>query len=256
MLCCTLVLEPSTSIIPTTTTTTTTNIQSSIANTSSNDNLLRTVRCPLIRGNPLYRVLPYRAVASRTYKTFYAVLSAILGHSRNRFRGATFIQEPSLRYVRLSKGPPPRPRKRKKKPSKNLPMSRHGTDSQIFPRIMLFLAGCAAVTVQAANDESTLAKRQTTHTLFKGQEIPDVNWTSPDTYNFTWGLTGVDNHENLKFGYVPCPVRWIGTNCERWTADVSVGGRIAGTIWSRPQVSCWRFSSSIESTWRICTTLG
>lgn len=68
---------------------------------------------------------------------------------------------------------------------------------------MLLLAGCAATTAQATNGDATLAKRQTTHTLFKGEAIPVVNWTSTDTYNFTWGLTGVDNYENLRFGYVP-----------------------------------------------------
>ena len=35
--------------------------------------------------------------------------------------------------------------------------------------------------------------------LFKGEPIPTVDWMSPDTINFTWGLTGVDNFENLMF---------------------------------------------------------
>lgn len=35
--------------------------------------------------------------------------------------------------------------------------------------------------------------------LFKGEAIPDVNWMSNDIVNFTWGLTGVDNFENLMF---------------------------------------------------------
>jgi hypothetical protein len=42
--------------------------------------------------------------------------------------------------------------------------------------------------------------RQTTHDLFKGKPIPKINWMSSDTYNFTWGLTGVDNYENDRFG--------------------------------------------------------
>jgi len=35
--------------------------------------------------------------------------------------------------------------------------------------------------------------------LFKGEPIPTVDWMSSDTINFTWGLTGVDNFENLMF---------------------------------------------------------
>lgn len=35
--------------------------------------------------------------------------------------------------------------------------------------------------------------------LFKGAPVPTVNWMSSDIVNFTWGLTGVDNFENLMF---------------------------------------------------------
>lgn len=35
--------------------------------------------------------------------------------------------------------------------------------------------------------------------LFKGEPVPDVDWMSSDIVNFTWGLTGVDNFENLMF---------------------------------------------------------
>jgi hypothetical protein len=58
--------------------------------------------------------------------------------------------------------------------------------------------GC--ITAARATNNEELLKRQTTSTLFKGQDIPSINWTSNDIYNFTWGLTGVDNYDNLKFG--------------------------------------------------------
>lgn len=34
---------------------------------------------------------------------------------------------------------------------------------------------------------------------FKGKPVPEINWMSSDIVNFTWGLTGVDNFENLMF---------------------------------------------------------
>jgi hypothetical protein len=69
----------------------------------------------------------------------------------------------------------------------------------IFHQMMLLLVGCITA-ARATNSDEILEKRQTTHKLFKGDPIPKINWTSSDTYNFTWGLTGVDNYENLRFG--------------------------------------------------------
>lgn len=72
------------------------------------------------------------------------------------------------------------------------------------PRAIFFLlvAGCIHITHAhgGIGQGAALDKRQTTYTLFKGKPIPAINWTSSDTYNFTWGLTGVDNYENLRFG--------------------------------------------------------
>lgn len=35
--------------------------------------------------------------------------------------------------------------------------------------------------------------------FFKGKPVPKIDAMSNDTINFTWGLAGVDNVENLKF---------------------------------------------------------
>ena len=71
----------------------------------------------------------------------------------------------------------------------------------------LLVAGCIhfAQAHGGIGQGAALDKRQTTYTLFKGKPIPAINWTSSDTYNFTWGLTGVDNYENLRFGWVSLP---------------------------------------------------
>lgn len=42
-------------------------------------------------------------------------------------------------------------------------------------------------------------KLETRGGLFKGKPVPEINWMSSDIVNFTWGLTGVDNFENLMF---------------------------------------------------------
>lgn len=69
----------------------------------------------------------------------------------------------------------------------------------IFARVF-WLAGLQVVLgAGSTEEEKMMLRRQTTHDLFKGDPIPEVNWTSPDIYNFTWGLTGVDNHENFAF---------------------------------------------------------
>ena len=71
-----------------------------------------------------------------------------------------------------------------------------------FPRLTLFaLLTCIADAARAASTAARLQSRTTNHFVFKGQKIPTVNWTSPDIYNFTWGLTGVNNYENFDFGY-------------------------------------------------------
>lgn len=67
-------------------------------------------------------------------------------------------------------------------------------------RLFFIMVAACVSTAFASNDDETLWKRQTDHYLFKGEPIPEINWTSPDTYNFTWGLAGVDNFENLEFG--------------------------------------------------------
>jgi len=66
---------------------------------------------------------------------------------------------------------------------------------------LLTVAGYVTATRATSNDEDleTLSKRQTNNYLFKGVPIAEVNWTSSNIYNFTWGLTGVNNFENLKF---------------------------------------------------------
>lgn len=42
-------------------------------------------------------------------------------------------------------------------------------------------------------------KSEAREVLFKGNPVPETNWMSSDIVNFTWGLTGVDNFENLMF---------------------------------------------------------
>lgn len=53
--------------------------------------------------------------------------------------------------------------------------------------------------VSAEEVDKDLLRRGTNFEFFKGEPIPEVNWNSTDIYNFTWGLTGVDNYENFKF---------------------------------------------------------
>jgi hypothetical protein len=85
-----------------------------------------------------------------------------------------------------------------------VPKSPTNMRSQAFLVFLLAICGCMIQAATAADDgvSKALYARQTNHHLFKGQPIPEVNWSSSDTYNFTWGLTGVDNYENLMFGCV------------------------------------------------------
>lgn len=46
---------------------------------------------------------------------------------------------------------------------------------------------------------ATSEKLEARALLFKGEPVPEVDWMSSDIVNFTWGLTGVDNFENLMF---------------------------------------------------------
>lgn len=59
----------------------------------------------------------------------------------------------------------------------------------LLPLLLLPLSAAAAKS----------EKLETRAVLFKGEPVPEVNWMSSDIVNFTWGLTGVDNFENLMF---------------------------------------------------------
>lgn len=51
----------------------------------------------------------------------------------------------------------------------------------------------------ASSVAATSEKSEARAVLFKGEPVPDINWMNSDIVNFTWGLTGVDNFENLMF---------------------------------------------------------
>lgn len=68
-----------------------------------------------------------------------------------------------------------------------------GNTNHLFS-LPLLLLPLLAPSVAAKPD-----KLETRAGLFKGEPVPEVNWMSSDIVNFTWGLTGVDNFENLMF---------------------------------------------------------
>lgn len=69
--------------------------------------------------------------------------------------------------------------------------------------IIFSAASTAAITTLIATSTKSISTSQSQfdrrEVVFKGQEIPKIDKMSNDTTNFTWGLAGVDNVENLKF---------------------------------------------------------
>ena len=73
---------------------------------------------------------------------------------------------------------------------------------QLLPLLVLSLCNTLVYASSTEDFPSVTVPALPAHdgeSLFKGGPIPTVDWMSPDTINFTWGLTGVDNFENLMF---------------------------------------------------------
>jgi hypothetical protein len=81
-------------------------------------------------------------------------------------------------------------------------ISRRRQIAVMVPASILFtvaLLPTSAVAAAIVNDDNRELDTREELATFRGQAIPGVNWYSNNTYNFTWGLTGVDQTYNYKF---------------------------------------------------------